>query len=65
MSKTSPAKFIREVRAEAGKVVWPTRKETLTATAMILALVVVSAVFFLLVDNLASAGIQMILGIGK
>lgn len=65
MSKTSPAKFVREVRAEAAKVVWPTRRETMISTTMILVLVLISAMFFLLVDNLASWGVQTILGIGK
>ena len=65
MSKLNPAKFVREVRQEAHKVVWPTRKETIVSTIMILVLVMISAVFFLLVDNLASWGVQAILGIGK
>lgn len=65
MSKLNPAKFVREVRLEANKVAWPTRKETVVSTIMILVLVFISACFFLLVDNLASLGVQTILGLGK
>ena len=60
----NPAKFVREVRQEAGKVVWPTRKETLVSTVMILVLLVISSLFFLLVDNLSSMGVKAILGLG-
>ena len=65
MSELNPAKFIREVRQEANKVTWPTRKETMISTIMVLILVLVASVFFLVVDNLISLGVQMILGLGK
>lgn len=60
----NPAKFMREVRQEVGKVVWPSRRETMVSTAMILVLLVISALFFLLIDNLASWGVKQILGLG-
>lgn len=61
---TSPAKFVREIRQEVGKVVWPTRRETMISTVMILVLLFISALFFLLVDNLASYGVKLILELG-
>ncbi len=61
----NPAKFMREVRQEASRVVWPTRKETLVSTAMVLVLVVVASLFFLLADSLISWLIRMILGMGS
>ena len=64
MAKTSPAQFIREVRQEASKVTWPTRKETGITTAMVFLMVVIAAMFFFLVDNVAAMAIQLILGIG-
>lgn len=64
MAKTSPAQFIREVRQEANKVTWPTRKETGITTMMVFLMVFVAAIFFFLVDNVASGAIQLILGIG-
>ena len=60
----NPAKFIREVRQEVGKVVWPTRRETLVSTVMVLVLLLISALFFLLIDNLSSWGVKTILGLG-
>lgn len=60
----SPAKFVREVRQEIGKVVWPSRRETLVSTGMIMVLLLISALFFLLIDNLASWGVKLILELG-
>ena len=65
MTKLNPAKFVREVRQEAHKVHWPTRKETMVSTGLILVLVFISALFFLLVDNLAAAGVSYLLDIGR
>jgi preprotein translocase subunit SecE len=46
----APAKFVRDVRAEAAKVTWPSRKETGLTTLMVLIMAVLTAVFFLAVD---------------
>lgn len=60
----NPAKFIREVRQEVNKVAWPTSKETTVSTSMVLFLVLLSAVFFWVVDSLISAAVRAILGLG-
>ena len=65
MAQLNPAKFIREVRSEVGRVSWPTRKETLVSTLMVLILASVAAIFFLLVDGIFSWGITQILGLAK
>ena len=52
MAKTSPGEFIRQVRAEAGKVVWPTRQETVRTAIFVGIMMVILAVFFLGVDQL-------------
>jgi preprotein translocase subunit SecE len=52
MAKTSPGEFIRQVRAEAGKVVWPTREETTKTAIFVAILMVILSVFFLGVDSL-------------
>ena len=44
MAKTNPAQFVRQVRQEANKVTWPTRKETMVATLMVFVMVVIMAV---------------------
>jgi preprotein translocase subunit SecE len=62
MAKTTPAKFVREVRQEASKVTWPTRKETGVATIMVFVMVTIMALFFLVVDQVIAWLIQLILG---
>jgi len=64
MAKTSPAQFVRQVRQEVSKVTWPTRKETMITTAMVFVFVAIMAVFFLLVDQVASFVVRFILGLG-
>jgi len=43
--------FFEQVKQEMGKVVWPTRRETVSSAIMIVVLSVVAAVFFFLVDR--------------
>jgi len=62
MAKTSPAEFVRQVRQEASKVTWPTRKETTVATIMVFVMVTIMAVFFLAIDGIIAWIIQLILG---
>ncbi len=64
MAKTSPGEFIRQVRQEASKVTWPSRKETMTTTGMVFVMVVLVALFFLLVDQLIQFGIKLIFSLG-
>jgi len=60
-----PVQFFREVRQEAGKVTWPTRKETLITTAMVFAMVVLASIFFFLVDQILNLGVGTLLGLGS
>ena len=64
MAKTSPFKFLQEVREETDKVTWPSRRETLITTGMVFVMVAVASVFFLIVDQIARTIITLILGIG-
>jgi preprotein translocase subunit SecE len=64
MAKTDVMQFIREVRQEASKVTWPTRKETAISTGMVVVMVVLAAVFFFIVDELLSLGVRFLLGLG-
>ncbi len=61
MPYMNPAKFIREVRSEVGKVTWPTRRETIISTVMVLVLAFIAAIFFLMVDGFFAWGIRAIL----
>jgi preprotein translocase subunit SecE len=62
MAKTSPAQFVRQVRQEASKVTWPTRKETGIATLMVFIMVTIMAIFFLAVDGVIAWIVELILG---
>ena len=65
MAKTTPAQFVQQVRLEASKVTWPTRKETMLSTVMVLLMVAFAAIFFFLVDQILSLGVRQILGLGS
>jgi preprotein translocase subunit SecE len=64
MAKTSPGQFVRQVRQELAKIAWPTRKETMLSTVMVMSMAVVASIFLFLVDTLFSLGIQTVLGLG-
>ena len=61
MARTNPLQFIQQVRAEVAKVVWPTRREVLLTTVMVLIMAALTAVFFALVDLGIRSGLQGIL----
>ena len=58
----NPFEFIQDVRTEAGKVTWPTRRETGITTLMVLIMVVLAAVFFVAVDEIIHYVVGLILG---
>jgi len=62
---TNPFEFIQQVRAEAAKVVWPTRRETMVTTGLVLALVVFVSLFFLVVDQVLREVVSLVLGFGR
>ena len=61
MAKTSPMEFFRQVRAEAGKVVWPTWPETSRTAIFVAIMMVILAVFFLGVDSVFFAMVRWLL----
>ncbi len=64
MAKINPGQFVREVRQEVSKVTWPSRKETTITTGMVFLMVVLSALFFFLVDQILAFGVRQLLGLG-
>ena len=64
MAKVNPFQFLQQVRQEASKVVWPTRRETLVSTGMVFVMVILAALFFFLVDQVLSSGVKLIFGLG-
>ena len=64
-SRTNPLVFLQQVRSEASKIVWPTRRETVVSTIMVFIFVVMASLFFLAADQLLSLGISYLLGVGR
>ena len=63
MAKVSPGEFIRQVRAETSKVVWPTRKETVTTAIMVMIMTGMLAIFFFGVDAFFATLVKFLLGL--
>jgi preprotein translocase subunit SecE len=66
VARTSPGEFIRQVRAETAKVVWPTRKETVATAIMVVIMTSLLAIFFFGTDAAFSSVVRFLLGlVGK
>lgn len=63
MAKINPGEFMRQVQAEARKVVWPTRQETVTTAIFVGILMVILAMFFLGIDSLFGAIVKWLLSL--
>ena len=63
MARVSPGEYIRQVRAEGSKVVWPSRKETVTTAIMVMIMTALLAVFFFGVDSAFSAIVKWLLSL--
>ena len=59
----NPLKFIQEVKQEAFKVTWPTSKETLQRTLMVVAMAIIASLFFLLMDQIFKFFLDLVLRI--
>ena len=59
----NPLKFIQEVKQEAFRVTWPTGKETLQGTLMVVAMAIVATLFFLLLDQFLKFFLELVLKI--
>ena len=56
-----PLKFIQDVKQEAFKVTWPTGKETLQGTLMVVAMAIIASIFFLLMDQIFKFLLEILL----
>lgn len=57
----NPLEFLQQVRAEGAKVTWPTRRETLITTGLVIAMVIIASIFFVTVDSILRWLVQMLL----
>ncbi|OUX36794.1 MAG: preprotein translocase subunit SecE [Candidatus Pelagibacter sp. TMED273] len=60
----NPLKFFQEVKQEAFKVTWPTGKETMQGTLMVITMAIIASLFFLLLDQILKFFLDIILSIG-
>ena len=60
----NPFQFMQEVRTEANKVTWPTRRETMITTGMVLVMVFVASAFFVAVDQALHFVVSLFLRLG-
>ena len=57
----NPLKFIQDVKQEAFKVTWPTGKEVIQGSLMVVAMAIAAALFFLLLDQILQFFLEMVL----
>ena len=62
MARTNPLEFLQQVREEANKITWPTRRETITSTIMVLIMVVAASIFFFAVDAVLERAVKLLFG---
>ncbi|QRM42205.1 preprotein translocase subunit SecE [Rhizobium sp. BG4] len=64
-SKSNPLAFLRQVRSETAKITWPSRRETMISTIMVLVMVVFAALFFFAADQLISWLLSFVLNVSN
>lgn len=62
--KVGPVKYVGQVRQEARKVTWPTNRETMVTTLLVMVMVILMGAFFFVVDWILATVIKLILGFG-
>jgi preprotein translocase subunit SecE len=63
--RVSPAKFFEQVMAEAKKITWTSRKETWITSLMVFIMVVMTSIFFFVVDWVLRTGVTQILALAN
>ncbi len=59
----NPLKFFQDVKQEAFRVTWPTKKETMMGAVMVFVLASIAAIFFLILDQILRFLLNLILTI--
>ena len=63
MARTTPGEFMRQVRAETARVVWPTGRETITTTVMVVIMTTILGLFFFGLDSFFSWIVKSLLSL--
>ena len=58
-------KWFRDMKSELKKVQWPTRKQTINNTLIVIACVIVVGIFIALFDYVAGEAIRLLIGAFK
>jgi preprotein translocase subunit SecE len=61
----NPFQFLQEVRSEAKKIVWPSRRETMITSGLVILMVLASSLFFVVVDWVLRMGVGLMLRVGQ
>lgn len=64
-AKTTPFTFLQQVRSEVAKVTWPTRRETMISTLMVIVMVAFASVFFFVADQVLGYLVGLIMSAGQ
>ena len=59
----NPLKFFQEVKQEAFRITWPTKKDTMMGAVMVFALASIAAIFFLILDQILRFFLNLVLTI--
>jgi len=59
----NPLRFVQSVKREAFKITWPTRKDVMIGSVMVVILSTIAAIFFLLLDQIYRFLLDLILTI--
>ena len=62
MAKIGFISFFKQVKQEASKVTWSTRRETAVNTGVVLVMILIASVFFFIVDGIVFKTTQTIMG---
>ncbi len=60
----SAADFLKEVRVEATKVTWPTRKELRDSTIVVLVMTAIMATIIFILDQILNLGLRQLFRVG-
>ncbi|MPT47477.1 MAG: preprotein translocase subunit SecE [Sphingobium sp.] len=65
MAKTTPGEFVNQVKVEAKKIVWPTGRETMITTVMVVIMTTILALFFFGTDTFFGWVVRMLLSLAS
>lgn len=63
MARVSPGEFIRQVRAETARVVWPSGRDTMMTTVMVIIMTTILGLFFFGLDSFFSWVVRSLLSL--